>query len=236
MTFASGRMVEATSFFAAQLGINAPLIAYNGALVYDFFAERSVSSAEIPQETARAICRMAEELGLYMQAYPGERYFCARRCELTASYAASIHVRAWETPGNQPLSEWISSGQLKLLGIAGREEIPGLLERFRTAFPEDVDFYMSKPIYIEMVSRRASKGNALRALGEALGVPRERILAFGDGQNDISMLEYAGCGCAMANASAEVQARADRVIASNAEDGVAREIERLLAAGQLGRG
>ena len=93
---------------------------------------------------------------------------------------------------------------------------------------------MSKPIYIEIVSREANKANALKALAAALDIPRERILAFGDGQNDIAMLEYAGQGCAMANASAEVQARADRVIASNAEDGVAQEIERLLAAGEIG--
>ena len=234
VTFASGRMVEAASFFAAQLGINAPLIAYNGALVYDFFAECALSRLEIPAETARAICRLAEELGVYMQAYPGERYFCTRRTEHTARYARSIHVRAFETPENQPLSAWISGGQMKLLGIGEREEIPPLLERFRAAFPEGVDFYMSKPTYIEIVSREANKANALKALAAALDIPRERILAFGDGQNDIAMLEYAGQGCAMANASAEVQARADRVIASNAEDGVAQEIERLLAAGEIG--
>ena len=236
VTFATGRMVEAASFFAGQLGINAPLIAYNGALVYDLFAERTVSRLEIPMATARAICKLAEETGLYMQAYPGDRYFCAERCEHTARYAASIHVRAWETPGHQPLSEWISSGQLKLLGIGAAEAMPEILTRFRTAFPEGVDFYMSKPTYMETVSATANKANALKALAESLGIKRENVLAFGDGQNDIAMLEYAGCGCAVANASAEVRARADRVVAANSEDGVAREIERLLAAGQIGKG
>lgn len=236
VTFATGRMVEAASFFAGQLGINAPLIAYNGALVYDLFAERTVSRLEIPMATARAICKLAEETGLYMQAYPGDRYFCAERCEHTARYSASIHVRAWETPGHQPLSEWISSGQLKLLGIGAAEAMPEILTRFRTAFPEGVDFYMSKPTYMETVSATANKANALKALAESLGIKRENVLAFGDGQNDIAMLEYAGCGCAVANASAEVRARADRVVAANSEDGVAREIERLLAAGQIGKG
>ena len=75
-----------------------------------------------------------------------------------------------------------------------------------------------------------------RLAAESLGIKRENVLAFGDGQNDIAMLEYAGCGCAVANASAEVRARADRVVAANSEDGVAREIERLLAAGQIGKG
>ena len=234
VTFASGRMVEATSFFAAQLGVNAPLIAYNGALVYDFFAERALSRLEIPAETARAICAMAEALGLYMQAYPGEGYYCARRCEYTDRYAASIHVRAFETPGGQPLSRWISGGQMKLLGIGEREDIPALLDKFRAAFPEGVDFYTSKPFYIEIVSREANKANALRALAAALKIPREEILAFGDGENDVGMLEYAGLGCAVGNAGAAVRARADRVIGANTEDGVAAEIERLLAAGQIG--
>ena len=235
VTFATGRMVEAASFFAGELGINAPLIAYNGALVYDLFNEHTVSRLAIPAQTARDICRLAEELGVYMQAYPGERYFCARRTEYTAQYAQSIHVKAFETPGNQPLSEWISGGQMKLLGIGEREDIPALLEKFRAAFPDGVDFYMSKPIYIEIVSREANKANALKALAEAMRIPRENILAFGDGQNDIAMLEYAGTGCAVANASEEVRRRADRVVPANTEDGVAQEIELLLAAGEIGR-
>ena len=234
VTFASGRMVEAVSFFAGQLGINAPVICYNGAMVYDFENDHILSRLDIPAPTARAICAMAEKLGLYMQAYPGESYYCASRCEHTARYAQSIHVRARETKGNAPLSEWIDSGQMKLLGIGAQEEIPGLIERFRVAFPDGIDFYMSKPIYIEIVSHDANKANALHALATALRIPRENILAFGDGQNDIAMLEYAGQGCAMANASPEVQARADRVVGSNAEDGVAIEIERLLAAGEIG--
>ena len=109
------------------------------------------------------------------------------------------------------------------------------LELELAAFPDGVDFYMSKPIYIEIVSREANKANALKALAEAMRIPRENILAFGDGQNDIAMLEYAGTGCAVANASEEVRRRADRVVPANTEDGVAQEIERLLAAGEIGR-
>ena len=90
-------------------------------------------------------------------------------------------------------------------------------------------FRSSKPIYIEIVSREANKANALKALAEAMRIPRENILAFGDGQNDIAMLEYAGTGCAVANASEEVRRRADYEIVNDGQADIDSQIAALLA-------
>lgn len=53
-------------------------------------------------------------------------------------------------------------------------------------------------------------------------LPRERIIAFGDEDNDLEMLEFAGCGVAMGNGIDEVKQIANRTTATNEEDGVAR--------------
>ena len=80
---------------------------------------------------------------------------------------------------------------------------------------------------VELNSAQAGKGNGLLALCRELGIPPEESVGFGDGTNDVSLLEAAGRGVAMANAAAEVKAAADAVCESNEESGVAQELHRL---------
>ena len=73
------------------------------------------------------------------------------------------------------------------------------------------------------------KGTGLRWLCEHLGIERADVVAIGDEYNDHEMLRWAGHGVAMGNADAVTKALADSVTSTNAEDGVAVAIERLLA-------
>lgn len=79
---------------------------------------------------------------------------------------------------------------------------------------------------LTLFSSEVSKGNALTILAGQLGIPIEETLAIGDGPNDISMLRAAGLGVAMGQAPRRVRAVADVVTGSNAEDGLARALER----------
>ena len=83
---------------------------------------------------------------------------------------------------------------------------------------------------VEVNAKGIHKGNALLQLGEVLGIKMEEIMAFGDGNNDIQMLEAVGVGVAMANSVPEVLAVADMVAPSNDEDGVAQVIEEYVLA------
>lgn len=79
---------------------------------------------------------------------------------------------------------------------------------------------------LEINAWGTDKGDGLFHLAEHLKVPREKIMAFGDGENDIAMLKFAGMGVAMANASEDVKRAADAVTKSNDEDGVVFAIEK----------
>ena len=79
---------------------------------------------------------------------------------------------------------------------------------------------------IEINAKGVNKGRALVELGAMLGIRREEIMAFGDGDNDIYMMREAGFGVAMANGVDEVRAAADYITVSNDEDGVAKVIEK----------
>ena len=81
---------------------------------------------------------------------------------------------------------------------------------------------------LEINAEGATKGNALMWLASHLGISRERTMAFGDGENDVTMLKAAGIGIAMGNGLEIAKSAADQVTLTNDEDGVADAIERLI--------
>ena len=79
---------------------------------------------------------------------------------------------------------------------------------------------------LEINAAGVNKGKAMIELGKLLGIPREEIMAFGDGNNDLKMLKEVGTGVAMENAIPPVKGAADYVTLSNDEEGVAKFIEK----------
>ncbi|MGH3114449.1 MAG: HAD family hydrolase, partial [Gaiellaceae bacterium] len=94
----------------------------------------------------------------------------------------------------------------------------------------DGRLYISKslPYFLELASPEVTKASGLAFLAEHLGFAAERTVAFGDGENDVELLEWAGFGVAVANAHERVLAVADWVCPSAAEEGVAQVIEAYL--------
>ncbi|MEA4965229.1 MAG: Cof-type HAD-IIB family hydrolase [Oscillospiraceae bacterium] len=105
---------------------------------------------------------------------------------------------------------------------AGRR--PALMAMLQARFPA-TSVTCSMPHNVEINDRDAVKGKGLQFLCGYLGITRAESLAFGDGLNDVSMLEAAGVGVVMQNGVPAALAAADRVTASNDEDGVAQFLE-----------
>ena len=73
-----------------------------------------------------------------------------------------------------------------------------------------------------------SKAHALQALLDEWQMTSQQVMAFGDSENDLGMIQMAGIGVAMANGMEEVKQAADLLAESNEEDGVAKIIEQLI--------
>jgi Cof subfamily protein (haloacid dehalogenase superfamily) len=82
---------------------------------------------------------------------------------------------------------------------------------------------------IEVVKAGLNKAVGLKRVAEHFGIPNDRIIAFGDEDNDLEMIEFAGHGIAMGNAIPELKNIADAITNSNEEDGVARYLEEVLS-------
>jgi len=229
---ASGRMSESTGAFAERLSTNAPIIAFNGAVALNWRTGEVLFERAIPAETARAVARMAEELGVFIQYFPERGFFYGRRVpEFSDDYEGRIRMRGVELM--MSLSEWIEQPAMKLLALGENAKLLELREGILAEFPE-ISAMLSHPTYLEIVSGGVDKGAALRSVAERLNVPREEIAAFGDADNDAAMIEYAGLGYAMESGDREVVRRAKFVAPSNDSEGVARVLESLLAQNEIG--
>lgn len=91
---------------------------------------------------------------------------------------------------------------------------------------QDIELTSAWAQSIEIMPAGINKGLAVRELTESLGLTRENVMTFGDYDNDISMIQYAGFGVAMDNAAESVKAAADYITLSNDEHGVADAIRR----------
>ena len=90
----------------------------------------------------------------------------------------------------------------------------------------EISVYRSEPYFLELVPLGIDKAQSLAVLLDKLGMKREEMVAIGDGYNDLSMIQFAGLGIAMANAQEPVKKEADYITLSNDEDGVADAVEK----------
>lgn len=150
----------------------------------------------------------------------GNGYLAANR-KLPPEKRIEIILR----PDLRSLMEERGDRVLKSISFGDRDALSRARKALETHSAFDV--VSSAPGNIEVFRKGVSKARGIEQLARHLAIPREAILAIGDGENDISMLTYAGTGVAMGNATADVRAAADLVTATNNEAGLAQAVEKL---------
>lgn len=125
------------------------------------------------------------------------------------------------------LCEFVDFSVNKVLLAADPDYVANVLEDYKSVF-NDLSIYRSAAYYIEIMAQNIDKAASLDCLVNHLGISKEEVIAFGDGYNDLSMIEYAGCGVAMGNAVDDVKAKANYITLSNDEDGIAYMLSQLI--------
>lgn len=221
VTVATGRMYVSALPFAQQLGLDVPLITYNGALIKSALSGETLMHTPIEEETALAVLELFRKKGWYIQSYLNDTLYVAERDEKARYYENLAGVKA--VPVGQALYT-MKGDPTKLLALSEPGEIKIINETVHAAFGSRLYAAVSKPNYLEMANPAVNKGRALAFLAATLGVEQHEVMAVGDSVNDLDMLEYAGLGVAMGNASDKVKAAANAVTCGNDADGVAEAI------------
>lgn len=227
VTIATGRMFESAQKIAKEIGLDVPLIAYNGALVQSAISEEVLMKQCLDEDAAQAVLELFREKGWYVQLYRNDTLYVDVATEDTRDYEDRVKTKAVEI-GKAFYED--PKDILKMLAIDDPDKLDFVEETVQTAFQGKVFAPRSRPRLLEIVNAKVNKGEALRFVAEHFGVKREEVMAIGDSNNDIAMLEYAGLGVAMDNASPRVKEVADVMTKSNEEDGVAAAIKEYILA------
>ncbi len=228
VTIATGRMFISASAIASDLGIEAPLICYQGAMVRHSGSGEMLYHKTIPLHLAHEIISRTQQLGLHLNLYLNDAIYAARITDEALFYSRINMGLTINEVGD--LSKWLAAQQgsepTKLVIITDPDQTDQVLEFFTDLYGSKLQVTKSHPRFTEFTSIECSKGKALAFLAEHIGVDRDEVMAIGDGHNDLDMIAWAGHGVAMASAPQAVLNVARTVCAALLEDGTAETIEK----------
>jgi Cof subfamily protein (haloacid dehalogenase superfamily) len=221
----TGRMYRSVRPYLEQAGIDDPVVCYQGAVVADPRTDEFLRHEPIPLELAREAVRALQGEGFHVNCYVEDELYVAEVTPEAERYAGFQNLPLHPVGD---LVQWLSEPPTKLVTIDDPEVLDDLEARMKARF--DGRLYISKslPDFLEFASPDVTKASGLAFVGEHLGFGPENTVAFGDGENDKELLDWAGFGIAVANAHPSVLETADWVCPSAEEEGVAQVIEAVL--------
>jgi Cof subfamily protein (haloacid dehalogenase superfamily) len=222
----TGRMFQSVRRYALAAGITDPVVCYQGAVVADPATGEFLRHVPMPAPEAREVIAAVDALGYTILAYVGDELYVARETAESDAYAGFQHLSV-HVVGD--LLDWLPKAPTKLVAVGDPHALDGLEVELKARFRGRLYISKSLPHFLEFASPSVNKGSGLDFAAGLLGFSREQAVSFGDGENDVELLEWAGFGVAVANAHRKVLAVADLVCPSADEEGVAQVLEAFLA-------
>jgi hypothetical protein len=220
ISLATGRMPAAADPYRDELGVTAPVIYYNGAVVRGADGTPDLVSLTLPRGVLHRAWTVFSQAPVHPVFYRDDRLFCIAHTLAVRRYCEEegLRVDVVDDPGQfLALGGFIKSlliGHPKDLDIVRKELTPSVAEHGRLV--------RTRGDYLEIIPVGASKGAAMARLTAYLGVPIERVVAVGDQENDVEMLREAGLGVAMPHAPEVVRRAAARIAPAASEGGLLR--------------
>ncbi len=197
------------------------LIAFNGSEIYDCDAKIDIYRTGVPFDLVPEIFSLAKEYAIHCHTYNNDKLITPAEDEELKYYRRVIHTPYIVT---DDICSELPQVPCKIIGIELKDSQK--LDRFKKAVEaiskDRLTLLYSNPFYLEIFNIEAGKGSAVKRLSAHLNIPVRDTLAAGDEENDISMIEAAGIGIAMLNATDAVKKAANVITKTdNNNDGLA---------------
>ena len=202
-----------------------PVVCYQGAAVADPETGEFLRHVPIPLELAREAIAAVQAEGFGLNCYVDDELYVARTTPEARSYASFQHIELHEVGD---LLGWLERAPTKLVVVGEEHAMDALGERMRAQFGSRLFIAKSLPIFLEFAHPDVSKGTGMQFVAERLDFTGADTVAFGDGENDLELLDWAGYAVAVENSHRLVLERADLVCPSADDEGVAQVIEAFL--------
>jgi Cof subfamily protein (haloacid dehalogenase superfamily) len=222
---ATGRMFRSVRPYLEEAGIAEPVVCYQGAAVVEPASGTFLLHEPIPIETAREAVKLLAALGHPPNCYVDDRLYVERQTEYSRMYAEFQHLPVQEVGD---LAAWLERPPTKLVAVADPADVPALRATLLATFGDRLFMTTSLPYLLELGNPTVSKGTGIAFVAERLGISLERVVSFGDGENDIGLIDEAGFGIAVEDANPLLLEHADWVCPSAEVEGVATVIDAYL--------
>ena len=248
LVLCTGRPLTSAKLLAKKYGFDKPgyfLVSFNGGLIYDYATEKSILTRRISVDDVKFIMDEAFKRGMHAHTYAGDLVVSEHETEQLKNYCRIMQM---DYAVVDDIREYFGTHEVSA-GKAPTEPInvvvkPPIKVNIITPFDHDslLEFraemrkttegklfdVFSKPEMLEFSHMQSNKGDAVRFMAEYYKIPLSDTVAVGDEENDCPMIEAAGVGVAMANASPVAKAVADYITtADNNHGGIAEVISRL---------
>lgn len=240
LVIASGRPAKGIFQYGDQLDMrynHGLFVCYNGARVVDCGTGEVLVDITIDRETTKEVLRHMKKFDVRPVITHGSHmvvedvYNC-----MISDHGRQFNVIEYESRMNgyrlmetEDLEKFIDFPVNKILTAGDSEYLEAHYKEMAAPFEGRLSMMFTANFYYEFTALNVNKGRALTMAMERLGIRPEECIAFGDAENDISMLEYAGIGVAMGNAQKAVLDIADEVTDDNEHDGIARSLMKHLS-------
>lgn len=231
VTLATGRTFESALRSANELDITTPIAAFQGAQVSDPKTRRVLWRRPLTASMARRALAALEGWQVEVMAYHDDDVYVSRMTRFADGYRDRNGVNVELVDDLRDIADW---NLTRLLAVADEDTVSELNAHLRRTHGGELYVTRSLPHFCEILSPAGGKEKALSWICNCLGIERSEVLAFGNGYNDVPMLEWAGLGVAVGDGVDEAKDAADLVAPGIKEDGVALMLEEFLEAGKIG--
>ncbi len=219
-TVATGRVYTSAKPYTSLLPINAPMILYNGAVVYDEDKKQTL--------WRELICKEAVDyMNILLDKFPhlGCEIVCENEIFIRRdSPTLDEKIRLENIPFGYCDETNIPDEIIKILLVGNSDEIAAALEEIRGMSFPGVEFLLSAPYYLEMLPTGASKWVGIKNMTKLIGAEDKKLICAGDFDNDIEMIKNSDIGFCVVNAPDRVKAYADVVLSKTSNEGAISEL------------
>lgn len=204
------------------------VLAFNGGRIVDYSTGEVVYQAVLDNDVVRDIYDYCLKAGCGMVTYDGDRVITGTDIDGYMTFEASINHMEIMRIDN--FREYIDFPLNKCLLTADPDKAEKIEQELAEKFGDQLNIFRSEPYFVEIMPPNVHKATSLEKLLEVLDMDRKDLVACGDGYNDLTMIEYAGVGVAMANAQDIVKEHANYITLSNDEDGLVPVVDKFILA------
>ena len=234
----TGRLFTSARYFSDLIGVKTPVIASNGAYIREKDSDKVIAEFLLGEENIKAILDVVKEYDIRVffntvdtvitdkDILQGNAYMEMNKDlpkEMQVKFLINEDLKSTSLRYKDEILKCICINENNVYNTKEIEELKMKLKEI-----DSIEVVSSNHNNFEIMNKGVSKGKAVETLAKEYGIPKDEVIAIGDGENDLSMIKYAGLGVAMGNSSDFIKEQADYVTDTNVNAGVGKVIKKFV--------